>query len=165
MSFGRLDRSSGSQPMSDINMTPLIDVMLVLVVIFIITAPLLASSIKLDLPKTDAAKPSEVPKAVRVVVDAVGQTFLNDHPVSLDDLARQFAASQQANPDTEVQLRADKAVPYGRIVEVMGAAQKAGLNRIGFVADATPGAAVSPAPAQAAEPATAAPAGVSSRKP
>lgn len=135
MSFGRLDRSSGVQPMSDINMTPLIDVMLVLLVIFIITAPLLASSIKLDLPKTDAAQASDVPKAVVVVVDATGQTFLNDKPVSLDDLARQFVTSQQANPDTEVQLRADAAVSYGRIVEVMGAAQKAGLNRIGFIAD------------------------------
>ncbi|MBB1074620.1 biopolymer transporter ExbD [Rhodoferax sp. 4810] len=157
MSFGRLDRSSGAPPMSDINMTPLIDVMLVLVVIFIITAPLLASSIKLDLPKTDAAKASDVPKAVLVVVDAAGNTFLNDHPVSLDELARQFATAQQANPDTEVQLRADTAVPYGRIVEVMGAAQKAGLNRIGFIAD-NPTTAAAPAPTAAppspAEPAT-----------
>ena len=95
MSFGRLDRSLGSQPMSDINMTPLIDVMLVLVVIFIITAPLLSSAIKLDLPKTDAAKASEVPKAIRVVVDAAGQAYLNDRPVSQDELARQFAISQQ----------------------------------------------------------------------
>ena len=135
MSFGRLDRSSGSQPMSDINMTPLIDVMLVLVVIFIITAPLLASSIKLDLPKADAAKSVDAPKAIKVVVNASGQTFLNDRPVPLDELARQFVTAQQRNPDTEVQLRADKSVPYGRIVEVMGLAQKANLNRIGFVAD------------------------------
>jgi biopolymer transport protein TolR len=160
MSFGRLDRSSGSQPMSDINMTPLIDVMLVLVVIFIITAPLLSSAIKLDLPKTDAAKASEVPQAVRVVVDAAGQAYLNDRPVSQDELAHQFATSQQANPDTEVQLRADKAVPYGRIVEVMGAAQKVGLNRIGFVADATP-AVVAPSTASP----VAAPAGGAARKP
>ena len=149
MSFGRLDRNSGVQPMSDINMTPLIDVMLVLLVIFIITAPLLASSIKLDLPKTDAAKAGEVPKAVVVVVDAAGQTFLNDQPASLDELARQFVTSQQANPDTELQLRADAAVPYGRIVEVMGAAQKAGLNRIGFIADNPP---ASTAPQRTAEP-------------
>ncbi len=160
MSFGRLDRSTGAQPMSDINMTPLIDVMLVLVVIFIITAPLLASSIKLDLPKTDAAKASDVPKAVMVVVDAAGQAFLNDHPVSPDELARQFVTAQQANPDTEVQLRADTAVPYGRIVEVMGAAQKAGLNRIGFVAD-NPAAAASPQRATQ----TPAPAAVDARKP
>ena len=153
MSFGRLDRNSSAQPMSDINMTPLIDVMLVLLVIFIITAPLLASSIKLDLPKTDAAKASEVPKAVMVVVDAAGQTFLNDQPVSLDELARQFVTSQQANPSTEVQLRADAAVPYGRIVEVMGAAQKAGLNRIGFIADNLTAATSPQATAQPSPPA------------
>ena len=123
--------------MSDINMTPLIDVMLVLVVIFIITAPLLASSIKLDLPKTDAAKAGDAPKSVTVVMDAAGQIYLKDQPVALDELARQLGLSAQANPDTEVLLRADKTVPYGRIVEVMGAAQKAGLNRIGFVADAS----------------------------
>lgn len=137
MAFGRLDRSSGSQPMSDINMTPLIDVMLVLVVIFIITAPLLASSIKLDLPHSDAARANDTPKFITVVIDTAGQTFLNDKPVSLAELAQRFSASRQAMPETEVQLRADKAVPYGRIVEVMGAAQKAGLNRIGFVADAS----------------------------
>lgn len=135
MAFGRLDRASSAQPMSDINMTPLIDVMLVLVVIFIITAPLLASSIKLDLPKTDAAKSADAPKSVTVVVDAAGQAYLKDQPLALEELARQLTLSAQTNPQTEVLLRADKAVPYGRIVEVMGAAQKAGLNRIGFVAD------------------------------
>ncbi len=137
MSFGRLDRAAGSQPMSDINMTPLIDVMLVLVVIFIITAPLLTSSIKLDLPQTDAAKAGDAPKSVTVVMDAAGQIYLKDQPVTLDELARQLSSSASANPQTEVLLRADQVVPYGRVVEVMGAAQKAGLNRIGFVADAT----------------------------
>jgi biopolymer transport protein TolR len=121
--------------MSDINMTPLIDVMLVLVVIFIITAPLLSSAIKLDLPKTDAAKPGDVPKSIAVVVDAGGQAYLKDQPVTQAELAAQLTAAAQANPDTEVLLRADKSVPYGRIVEVMGAAQKAGLNRLGFAAD------------------------------
>ena len=145
MSFGRLDRTAGSQPMSDINMTPLIDVMLVLVVIFIITAPLLASSIKLDLPKTDAAKAGDAPKSVTVVMDATGQAYLKDQPVALDELARLLSVSAQANPETEVLLRADKTVPYGRIVEVMGAAQKAGLNRIGVVADASGSTATVPA--------------------
>ena len=135
MAFGRLERDKGTPPMSEINMTPLIDVMLVLVVIFIITAPLLASSIKLDLPKTEAAKPNEAPRFIMLVVDKAGHTFLNDKPVALDELARQLAQTAAQNPDTEVQLRADEAVPYGRIVEVMGTAQKAGLNRIGFMAD------------------------------
>ncbi len=122
--------------MSDINMTPLIDVMLVLVVIFIITAPMLVSSIALDLPRTEAARVAQAAAAVSVTVDAAGQTYANNQAVSLDQLAQQFALTAQANPDTEVQLRADQAVPYGRVVAVMGLAQKAGLNRIGFVAEA-----------------------------
>ena len=138
MSFGRLDRSAGPQPMSDINMTPLIDVMLVLVVIFIITAPLLASSIRLDLPKTDAPRTQAPPQSMTVVIDAAGQAYLKDQAVTLGELAQMFANARQANPDTEVQLRADTSVPYGRIVEVMGVAQKAGLSRLGFIADDKP---------------------------
>ena len=135
MAFGRLERRQGSQPMSEINMTPLVDVMLVLVVIFIITAPLLASSIRLDLPGTDVAKPNDAPRFVTVALDAKGQLFLSDKPVTALELAQKLADSGRQNPETEVQLRADQSVPYGRIVEVMGAAQKAGLNRIGFVAE------------------------------
>ena len=136
MSFGRLERRKGSQPMSEINVTPLVDVMLVLLVIFILTAPLLASSIKLDLPKTDAAKPGTVPAFVTLVIDQAGQVFLNDKPVTPEALRASLAQTALQNPDTEVQLRADEAVPYGKVVEVMGAAQKAGLNRIGFLAEA-----------------------------
>jgi biopolymer transport protein TolR len=135
MSFGRLERTQGPQPMSEINVTPLVDVMLVLVVIFIITAPLLASSIRLDLPRTDAAKPNDAPKFVTVVLDKAGQAFLNDKPMTPAELAERLAQAARDNPETEVQLRADQTVPYGRVVEVMGAAQKAGLNRIGFVAE------------------------------
>jgi biopolymer transport protein TolR len=138
MSFGRLERSPGPQPMSEINMTPLVDVMLVLVVIFIITAPLLASSIRLDLPRTDAAKPSDTPKFVTVILDKGGRTFLDDKPVTPTELAERLAQAARLDPEMEVQLRADQAVPYGRVVEVMGAAQKAGLNRVGFVADPAP---------------------------
>ncbi len=115
-------------------MTPLIDVMLVLVVIFIITAPLLASSIKLDLPRADGAKPNDAPKFVMLVVDKAGQAFMDDKPIAADELGAQLAKIAAQNPETELQLRADEAVPYGRVVDIMGAAQKAGLNRIGFVA-------------------------------
>ncbi len=116
-------------------MTPLIDVMLVLVVIFIITAPLLASSVRLDLPKTDAARADGAALFLTLVLDKSGQAFLNDRPVDATELARQLGQAAEKNPDTEVQLRADTAVPYGRVVEVIGAAQKAGLSRIGFVAE------------------------------
>jgi len=132
--------------MSDINVTPLVDVMLVLVVIFIITAPLLASAIRLDLPKTDAARAVETPRFVTLVVDKSGQAFLNDKPLPIEELARQLTQTARQNPDTEVQLRADAAVPYGKVVEVMGVAQKAGLSRIGFVAEPVPAAASAAAP-------------------
>ena len=135
MAFGRLERTQGPQPMSDINVTPLVDVMLVLVVIFIITAPLLASSIRLDLPKAEGTQSVDAPRFVTVVVDPQGALFLNDRPVSLAQLGEQLAASARQNPDTEIQLRADEGVPYGRVVEVMGLAHKAGLQRIGFVAE------------------------------
>ncbi len=128
--------------MSDINVTPMVDVMLVLVVIFIITAPLLASAIRLDLPRTDAAKAVETPRFVTLIVDKSGQAFLNDKPVALEELARNLKQTASQNPDTEVQLRADEAVPYGKVVEVMGVVQKAGLNRIGFVAEPAPAPAV-----------------------
>ncbi len=130
--------------MSDINMTPLIDVMLVLLVIFIITAPLLVSAVKVDLPKAEGTKASDTPKFVAVAIDKTGQVFVDDLATDAAALANRLDRAAQQNPDTEVQLRADTSVPYGRVVEVMGAAQKAGLNRIGFVANA-PAAPVTPA--------------------
>ena len=141
MTFGRLERTQAAQPMSEINVTPLVDVMLVLVVIFIITAPLLASAIRLDLPKSDAARAVETPQFVTLVVDKSGQAFLNDKPLPLDELARSLMQAASQDPDTEVQLRADEAVPYGKVVQMMGVAQKAGLSRIGFVAEPSPAAA------------------------
>ena len=135
MAFGRLERTASAPPMSDINMTPLVDVMLVLVVILIITAPLLASSIRLDLPRADGTQAGDAPQFVTVVLDKAGQVFVNDQPVTPPQLAERLAAAAKQNPDTEIQLRADQAVPYGRIVEVMGVAHKAGLSRIGFVAE------------------------------
>ena len=120
--------------MSDINMTPLIDVMLVLVVIFILTAPLLSSSVQLDLPRTDAGKPQSAVRFALVALDKAGRLYLNDQPLTLELLQQRLSVMALENPQTEVQLRADETVPYGRVVEVMGAAQKAGLNRIGFVA-------------------------------
>lgn len=135
MGFGGLERSTGNKPMSEINMTPLIDVMLVLVVIFIITAPLLASSIRLDLPRSEAASAGNAPTSVMLSIDKSGQAFLNDKPVSGTELAAQLSGIASADPDTELQLRADAAVPYGRVVQIMGVAQQAGLSRIGFVAE------------------------------
>ena len=135
MSFGRLERNPGAQPMSDINMTPLIDVMLVLLVIFMITAPLMTSSLKLDLPRTDAAQASDTPQFVSVAVDPSGQLYSGEERVDAPALAARIAEAARLNPQTEVQLRADRSVPYGRVAELIGVVQKAGLSRIGFVTE------------------------------
>ena len=134
--FGRLERSRGAEPMSEINVTPLVDVMLVLVVIFILTAPLLASSVKLELPKSDAASTTDATPNVSLVVDRAGQAYLDNRAVPLAELSQSRARTAVLQPDTEVQLRADENAPYGKVIEVLGAAQKAGLTRIGFVTDA-----------------------------
>ena len=136
MSFGRLERTSRPAPMSDINMTPLIDVMLVLLVIFIITAPLMTSSLKLDLPKTDSATPSSAPSFIALAIDADGKLFFGDEALARDALALRVAGAAKANPQLEVQLRADQKVPYGQVAELIAMIQKAGLSRIGFVTEA-----------------------------
>jgi biopolymer transport protein ExbD/biopolymer transport protein TolR len=142
MAFGRLQRSPGAQPMSDINMTPLIDVMLVLLVIFMITAPLMASSLKLDLPKTDAGQPTDTPQFISVALDLQGRLYFGDDVVDVATFNARVADAARKNPQTEVQLRADQSVAYGRVAELIGLIQKAGLTRVGFVTDP-----VAPAPA------------------
>ena len=131
--FGRLERSRGSEPMSQINVTPLVDVMLVLVVIFILTAPLLTTSIQLALPKAEAGQASDALRSVSLVVDRAGQAYLDDRPLPLSELGQSLLSTAARYPDAEVQLRADENAPYGKVIEVLGLAQKAGLNRIGFV--------------------------------
>jgi len=138
MAFGRLERTTGPQPMSDINMTPLIDVMLVLLVIFMVTAPLMTSSLKLDLPRTEAAKPSDAPQFMAIAVDPQGQLFIGDEAVPQEAFIARIGAAGKANPQLEVQLRADRSVPYGRVAEVLGWVQQAGLSRIGFITEAPP---------------------------
>lgn len=135
MSFGRLERTPGSQPMSDINVTPLVDVMLVLVVIFILTAPLMVSAVKVELPQTPGAAAAEAPRSITLAIDKAGTVYVNDRPLDAAALAQTLEKTAQDSPGTEVQLRADTAVPYGRVVEVMGMAHRVGLNRIAFVAD------------------------------
>ena len=142
MAFGRFERTPGQTPMSDINVTPLVDVMMVLLVIFIITAPLMVSALKLDLPKNESAQASSAPPhSVTVAINAKGDVFLDDQAGSLDALKEVLAqraahaTGQGADALPEVQLRADERVPYGRVVEVMGLAQQVGMNRIGFMTE------------------------------
>ena len=136
MKFGRLERSPASRPMSDINMTPLIDVMLVLLVIFMITAPLMTRSLKLDLPKTEGAQPSDAPRFIALAIDEGGQLFVGDEAVSPEQLLQSAREAAERDPSTEVHLRADRRVPYGRVAELIGLVQQAGLSRVGFVTEA-----------------------------
>jgi len=136
MAFGRLERDVGSRPMSDINMTPLIDVMLVLLVIFMITAPLMTTSLKLDLPKTEGARPSDAPLFIALSIDAQGGMFVGDESVTAEVLLQRARDAARRDPMTEVQLRADSRVPYGRVAELIGLVQEAGLSRVGFVTEA-----------------------------
>jgi biopolymer transport protein ExbD len=135
MAFGRLQRSASAQPMSDINMTPLIDVMLVLLVIFMITAPLMTSSLKLDLPRAEGAKPTDAAQFVTLSIDPQGRFFWGDEAVTLDTLRLRVREAAVRNPTTEVQLRADKSVTYGRVAELIGVVQEGGLSRVGFVTE------------------------------
>ena len=134
MSFGRLERREREQPLSDINVTPLVDVMLVLLVIFMLTAPLLTTTLRLDLPQAQAGAAAATVASLRLEIEASGQLHLDGQPVEAAALAQRLAQVAATRPDTEVQLRADQAVPYGRVAEVLDLAQKAGLLRIGFVA-------------------------------
>jgi biopolymer transport protein TolR len=144
MAFGRLERRTGATPMSDINMTPLIDVMLVLLVIFIITAPLMASSLKLDLPKAAGASPNDARRPCCWPSTPRAASSSARPPLPPERLAERVRAAAQANPATEVQLRADARVPYGRVAELIGLVQEAGLSRIGFVTEPAPAAAAAP---------------------
>ena len=134
MAFGRLERRPEAQPMSEINVTPLVDVMLVLLVIFMLTAPLLTSAVRLELPSVDAPPAAATPAPLTLALDAQGALFLNDRPMSPEQLRVRLQDVARLNPETELQLRADQALAYGKVVEVMALAQKAGLSRIGFVA-------------------------------
>ena len=120
--------------MADINVTPLVDVMLVLLVIFMVTAPLMTSAIRLDLPQSEAADAVASASSVVLVVDAQGALYLNDQAITEQALTTHLSGVARRDPQTELELRADASVPYGRVVEAMGLAQKAGLTRIGFVA-------------------------------
>lgn len=143
MALGRLERTRSPAPMSEINMTPLIDVMLVLLVIFMITAPLLATSLRLDLPKADGASPSDAPATLAVALDQDGRLFVAEERADLAALQKTAEAAAQRNPATEVQLRADRGASYGKVVEIIGVLQTAGLSRIGFIT-AAPAAASAP---------------------
>ena len=138
MAFGGLEKRQTAAPMADINMTPLIDVMLVLLVIFIITAPLFTHAIRLDLPKVAAAPARQTPQTISLSIDAAGKIYWNGNVLTLDQMRARFVEAGKAAEQPEIQLRAERSTRYEVIAQVMGAAQQAGLERIGFVTDPPP---------------------------
>ena len=122
--------------MSDINMTPLVDVLLVLVVLLLVTAPLIAPMLKLDLPKVTAQPVEPLPpsQTMQIAIEAAGQFRVQGQIVNLLQLSESMRRVAQTQPQTELQLSANASVPYGAVVSVLDAAQAAGLSRVAFVA-------------------------------
>jgi biopolymer transport protein ExbD len=143
MAFGGFERGHApAQPMAEINVTPLVDVMLVLLVIFIITAPLLARALKLDLPQIDAPPAAMQAQTIQLTVDAAGGLRWNGEPLAGEALAGRLAQAATAAPQPELHLGADRAARYEHVAAVLAAAQRAGIRQIGFVTEppAAPGA-------------------------
>jgi biopolymer transport protein ExbD len=135
MAFGSFNPQRQQSMMSDINVTPMVDVMLVLLVIFIITAPMLTSSVKLELPSAKAAVAQTVPDTVTLSIDAAGRLFWGEEAVDAAAFERKLAAAGAQAVQPELQLRADKATRYEAVAQVMAAAQQHGLTKLGFVTD------------------------------
>ncbi len=136
MSFGRLSRTTPERPMSDINVTPMVDVMLVLLVIFIMAAPSIgASRVPVGLPSHSAAQaPAPSATVGTLLIDAQGGLRFNGAPVQRADLPAQLARWAQASPGVELVVQADQAIPYGQVVSLMDMAQAAGVSELGLAA-------------------------------
>ena len=130
MRMGEFEASPVRAPISEINVTPLVDVMLVLLVIFLITAPLMGSALRLDLPATEVSSAPVPSHSLSLSIDPQGLVFIDDKPVALEALPAVLAMQASADASIEVQLRADQSVPYGRVAELMGLLQKAGLTKV-----------------------------------
>ena len=133
MTFGSFEEGDVARPMADINTTPLVDVMLVLLVIFIITAPLFQQAVPVDLPRVDSSRLDDKPFTIQLAIDAVGGLYWNGEPMVPADLDARFAAARGREP--ELHLRADRNTRYENVAAAMAAAQKAGITKIAFVTD------------------------------
>ncbi|MFO1361400.1 MAG: biopolymer transporter ExbD [Burkholderiales bacterium] len=134
MAFGSFDSgASSARPMAEINMVPLIDVMLVLLVIFIITAPLLTHAVKLDLPRASSAANLTRPENIQLAVDGASRLYWNGEAVDRAALRERLAAAGRLEPQPEIHLRADRTTPYEAVAQVLADSARAGLTRIGFI--------------------------------
>lgn len=133
MAFGSFSEGGITQPMAEINTTPLVDVMLVLLVIFIITIPVLNQAVPIDLPRVASQKVEDKPVVIQLALDGEGRYYLDGAPAQRNEVEARFAATASRNP--ELHLRADRGTRYEKGTDILAAAQKAGINRIAFVTD------------------------------
>jgi len=125
----------GRSTMSEINVTPMVDVMLVLLIIFMVTAPLIQQGVKVNLPDARAAPVEATDQKLVLSVDAARQVYIGEAPVPLEELEEKLRNNAKAQADKEVYLNADREIPYGMVVEVMAAAQRAGIGNVGMITD------------------------------
>ncbi len=135
MAFGSLEGEEDNAPLAEINMVPLIDVMLVLLVIFIVTAPMLTHAVKVDLPKASSSLNVTKPDNVQLAIDAESHLYWNGAPIEADALKVRLHDAAALQPQPELHIRADRTTPYEKVAQVMSMAASEGLGKIGFVTD------------------------------
>ena len=135
MAIGSFNGRSHQTPMADMNVVPLVDVMLVLLVIFIVTAPLLTHAVKVDLPRASSAPNLTKPDNVQLAIDGAGQVYWNGEVVAAAALEQKLRNAAALSPQPELHLRAERTTPYEKVADVMSAAARTGLTRIGFVTE------------------------------
>jgi biopolymer transport protein TolR len=147
---GRTNGNGRYKPLAEINVTPLVDVMLVLLIIFMVTAPLMTSAVPVDLPKTNARPVSSDSEPLTVSINAEGKIFLQDAEMQLADLVPKLQAIAQNNAERRIFVRGDRALAYGRIMEVMGTIAQGGFTKVALLAEQPAGAAPAPMPTRPA---------------
>jgi biopolymer transport protein ExbD len=135
MAFHIQDDRSDDSIMSEINMTPMVDVMLVLLIIFIITLPVMQQAVKIELPKANSVRNEIKPESVQLTIDGKGQIFWNSTAIDLKTFNGYAEKAAQKEPQPEINLRADKSVKYEYVAQVLAASRRAGLTKLGFVTD------------------------------
>ena len=139
MAFASMESGDDDAPLTEINMVPLIDVMLVLLIIFIVTAPLLTHAVKVDLPKASSSANQTKPDNVQLAIDAAGQLYWNGEAVDSPTFELLLRKSAELQPQPEIHIRAERTTPYEKVAQVMSEAARNGLSRIGFVTEPTAG--------------------------